>query len=173
LWVRQVDMALDELDHAQREFVALRESSRAALLATIADARMPCASYAPLVWVDDCCYLYLSDLASHTRNLKRCPAISFLLMENEDGIANAFARRRITFAAIAVIVEREDPLFARVLAEFRQRFGKVMDMIEPLPDFHLFRLQLQSGRFVRGFGQAYELSGDQLNDLTHIGPGKN
>jgi len=166
-------MAIDDLDSAQREFLALRDSSSAALLATLADAQMPCASYAPLVWVDDCCFLYLSDLASHTRNLKRCPAISFLLMENEDGIANAFARRRITFAAIAVIVEREDPLFARVLAEFRQRFGKVMDMIEPLPDFHLFRLQLQSGRFVRGFGQAYELSGDQLNDLTHIGPGKN
>ena len=164
-------MAIDDLDSAQREFLALRDSSSAALLATLADAQMPCASYAPLVWVDDCCFLYLSDLASHTRNLKRCPAISFLLMEDEDRVANAFARRRITFAAIAVIVEREDPLFAQVLAEFRHRFGKVMDMIEPLPDFHLFRLQLQAGRFVRGFGQAYELSGDHLDVLTHIGPG--
>jgi len=164
-------MAIDDLDSAQREFLALRDSSSAALLATLADAQMPCASYAPLVWVDDCCFLYLSDLASHTRNLKRCPTISFLLMEDEDRVANAFARRRITFAAIAVIVEREDPLFAQVLAEFRHRFGKVMDMIEPLPDFHLFRLQLQAGRFVRGFGQAYELSGDHLDVLTHIGPG--
>ena len=164
-------MTVDELDSARGEYRALRDSSKAALLATLAHEQMPCASYAPLVWVDDSCYVYLSDLASHTRNLKRCPSLSLLLMEDEDRVANAFARRRITFEATVVIVEREDPLFARVLAEFRHCFGKVMDMIEPLPDFHLFRLQLKAGRFVRGFGQAYELTGDHLNDLTHIGPG--
>jgi len=164
-------MTVDELDSARREYRALRDSSKAALLATPAQEQMPCASYAPLVWVDDSCYVYLSDLASHTRNLKRCPSLSLLLMEDEDRVANAFARRRITFEATVVIVEREDPLFARVLAEFRHCFGKVMDMIEPLPDFHLFRLQLKAGRFVRGFGQAYELTGDHLNDLTHVGPG--
>ena len=164
-------MTVDELDSARGEYRALRDSSKAALLATLAEEQMPCASYAPLVWVDDSCYLYLSDLASHTRNLKRCPSISLLLMEDEDRVANAFVRRRITFDATVVIVERDDPLFARVLAEFRHCFGKVMDMIEPLPDFHLFRLQLQAGRFVRGFGQAFELTGDRLNDLTHIGSG--
>ena len=164
-------MTVDELDKVRREYRTLRDSSKAALLATVTQDQMPCASYAPLVWVDNCCYFYLSDLASHTRNLKRCPAISLLLMEDEDLVGNAFARRRITFEATVVIVEREDSLFAQVLAEFHHCFGKVMDVIEPLPDFHLFQLQLQAGRFVRGFGQAYELTGDQLNDLTHVGPG--
>jgi putative heme iron utilization protein len=164
-------MTVDELDNARREYQALRDSSKAALLATLTQDQMPCASYAPLVWVEDSCYFYLSDLASHTRNLKRCRAISLLLMEDEDQVDNAFARRRITFEATVVIVEREDPLFAQVLAEFHHCFGKIMDVIEPLPDFHLFRLELQAGRFVRGFGQAYELSGDHLNDLTHVGPG--
>ena len=149
----------------------MRDSSSAALLATLTDDQMPFASYAPLVWVGDHCYLYLSDLASHTQNLKRCPSISLLLMEDEGRVSNAFARRRITFEAVVVVVEREDPLFAQALAEFRHCFGKVMKMIEPLPDFHLFRLHLQSGRFVRGFAQAYELSGDHLDRLTHIRPG--
>jgi putative heme iron utilization protein len=164
-------MTVDELDNAQHEFLALRDSSKAALLATLTDDQMPFASYAPLVWVGDYCYLYLSDLSGHTRNLKRCPTISLLLIEDEDRVVNAFARRRITFAASVVVVEREDPLFAQVLAEFHHCFGKVMKMIEPLPDFHLFRVQLQTGRFVRGFGQAFELSGDHLDRLTHIGPG--
>ena len=164
-------MTVDELDNAQREFLALRDSSKAALLATLTDDQMPFASYAPLAWVDDSGYLYLSELAGHTRNLKRCPSISLLLMEDGARAANAFARRRITFAATVVVVEREDPLFTQVLAEFRHCFGKIMKMIEPLPDFHLFRLQLHSGRFVRGFGQAYELSGDHLDHLTHIGAG--
>ena len=164
-------MTVNELDKARREYRALRNNSKAALLATVTQDQIPCASYAPLVWVDNFCYFYLSDLASHTRNLKRCPTISLLLMEDEDQVDNAFARRRITFEATVVIVEREESLFAQVLTEFHHCFGKVMDVIEPLPDFHLFRVELQAGRFVRGFGQAYELTGDHLNDLTHVGPG--
>jgi len=43
-----------------------------------------------------------------------------------------------------------------------------MTIIEPLPDFSLFRVCLQAGRFVRGFGQAYDLSGEDLDELVHI-----
>ena len=55
---------------------------------------------------------------------------------------------------------------------FHLRFGKVMDMIEPLPDFQLFCVRVTMGRFVRGFGQAYELRGDRLEQLTHLDPGQ-
>ena len=160
---------MDELDSARREYLALRECSRGALLATIAGEQTPCASYAPLVWVDARCYLFLSDLAAHTVNLKRCPSISLMLIEAEDQASNAFARRRITLQGHVSIIDRDEALFQSVLSEFHRCFGKVMGIIEPLPDFHLFHLQLETGRFVRGFGQAYELSGESLQQLTHIG----
>ena len=160
---------MDELDSARREYLALRECSRGALLATIAGEQTPCASYAPLVWVDDHYFLFLSDLAGHTRNLKCCPSLSLMLIEAEDQAANAFMRQRITLQGSAESVSRDDSSFARVLAEFHHRFGKVIAMIEPLADFHLFRLQLHTGRFVRGFGQAYDLAGENLQHLQHIG----
>jgi putative heme iron utilization protein len=162
-------MSGEEIDDARRDFLALREHCNGALLATLDDNQLPCASYAPLVWVDDHYYLFLSDLAGHTRNLKHCPSLSLMLIEAEDQAANAFMRQRITLQGSAESVSRDDSSFARVLAEFHHRFGKVMAMIEPLADFHLFRLQLQSGRFVRGFGQAYDLSGEHLQHLQHIG----
>ena len=161
-----------ELDEARRDFVALRESSNGASLATLGDDQLPCVSYAPLVWVDDHYYLFLSDLAGHTRYLRRCPSISLMLIAAEDQAANAFTRQRITLQGTADLLERDDFSFSLVLAEFHRRFGKVMTMIEPLADFHLFRLQLHSGRFVRGFGQAYELAGEQLQQLRHIGAGQ-
>lgn len=163
---------MNDLVSAQREFLALRDQSSSAMLATVTQGQNPAASYAPLVWLDGHCYLFLSELALHTRNLKRCSSISLVLIEAEGEAANPFSRRRISLDGSVLVVARDDSLFDRVLAEFHRRFGKVMTIIEPLPDFSLFRVCLQAGRFVRGFGQAYDLSGEDLDELVHIDLGK-
>jgi len=41
---------------------------------------------------------------------------------------------------------------------FKKKFGKVFAMIRPLPDFALFRIIPSGGLYVRGFGQAFEVS---------------
>ena len=163
---------MDDLSSECREYLALRERCHGAMLATLEDDGLPSASYAPMVWLDGDGYLFLSDLASHTRNLRRCPSLGLLLIEGKDSSANPFARQRITLQGEARIVDRADRSFAPVLAEFHRRFGQVMSVLESLPDFHLFRLQLQRGRYIRGFGQAYELSGEGLAQLAHINPGQ-
>jgi heme iron utilization protein len=164
-------IALNELTRARREFARLRDQVSSALLSTVSEDRRPAASHAPLVWLDGHCYLFLSELALHTRNLKSCPVISLMLIENEGEGGNPFARRRITFEGDVTIIPREEPLFDRVLAEYHRRFGKVMALIEPLPDFSLFRVGLREGRYVRGFGQAYDLCGEHLDELVHVRPG--
>ena len=68
------------------------------------------------------------------------------------------------------MIDRGDALFDLVLGEFHLRFGKVMEIIEPLPDFLLFRVELRAGRFIRGFGQAYQLAGENLGQLQHVDP---
>jgi putative heme iron utilization protein len=162
---------LPDTSSARREFLALRDQASSALLATLSQDGSPAASYAPLVWLDGRCYLFLSELASHTRNLKRCPSLSLMLIEPEAQAANAFARRRITLQGNASLVARGTAEFELALAEFHRRFGKIMELIEPLPDFQLFRLSLHEGRFVKGFGQAYALSGEHLDELTHVSTG--
>jgi putative heme iron utilization protein len=162
--------ALSDLASARQDFLALRSHSSSALLATLSPGGKPNASYAPMLWLDDYCYLFLSELANHTGNLKADPSISLMLIEPEQQAANAFARQRITLQGAASVIARDEPLFAQVLSEFHRRFGGVMSVIEPLPDFHLFRIRLDSGHFIRGFGQAFRLSGEHLDELTHIRP---
>lgn len=163
---------MDDLDKLRGEYRALLERCEGALLATLEADRTPAASYAPLAWVDERAYLFLSDLAAHTQNLKRCPAISLLLVDDSGHGGNAFARRRITLQGEARPVARDDRRFRPVLDQFRRQFGEVVELLESLPDFHLFELQLRSGRYIRGFGQAFELTGERLDRLEHIQPGK-
>lgn len=161
---------LQDLEQATADYLDLRRRAQSTHIATLDDTGLPHASYSPFVRLQSDYYLYLSRLAAHTRNLLANPAIGLLLVEDEGGAGNIFARKRITLQGRAQRVAREETEFATALSEFRRRFGKVMELIEPLPDFYLFRVTPDSGRFVRGFGQAYELVGEDLERLRHIDP---
>jgi heme oxygenase (biliverdin-IX-beta and delta-forming) len=163
---------LSDTDSAHRDYLALRDQVNSAQLATLTRDANPEASYAPCVWFEGDCFVFLSELASHTQNLKFEPSISLLLIEAETAAGNAFARKRISLFGRAQIVARADDIYKTVINDFYHRFGEVMKLIEPLPDFHLFRIRVQRGRFIRGFGQAYELAGDRLEQLIRIDPGK-
>lgn len=163
---------LTDLEDARKDFLKLRDSAPGVQLATLGEDQSPEASYAPCVWLEGSCYLYLSELSGHTANLKRNPGVGLMMIEDAADATNPFTRKRVTLRGLASLVAREDDLFDRVMAKFRLRFGGVMRVIEPLPDFHLFRVEAASGSFVRGFGQAYRLTGDLLDQLAHIDPTK-
>lgn len=160
-------MSQDE--DARLEYRALREASSSVQLATISPDNHPEASYAPCVWYEGDCYLFLSALSSHSANLLGNPKISLLLLE-QDAPPNAFARKRASLQGSARAVQRDDAVFARVMPLFHESFGKVMQLIEPLQDFRLFRVSLEKGSFVRGFGQAYQLDGAGLERLLPLDP---
>jgi putative heme iron utilization protein len=158
----------DNLTSARKEFQNLRETLKTVQLATIDADGQPLASYAPFVWFEQNYYLYLSELAKHTSNLLGNRSISLLFIESEESSHNLFARRRIILQGEARVITRDAELFGQIMAQFRQQFGKFIDLIQPLQDFHLFQIKTHSGRFVQGFAQAYELSGVGLNDIRHI-----
>lgn len=53
----------------------------------------------------------------------------------------------------------------------KARFGEIIDGLSNLEDFVLFNLKAEKGLFVKGFGQAYEVSGDDLVDFIHLEKG--
>jgi len=163
---------LTNSNDAREEYLALRESTTSVQLATLAQNNSPEASYAPCVWFEGDCYIYLSGLSSHSANLERNPRISLLLIEEAANAPNAFARKRASLHGTTQVIKHDDAAFASVMQIFHQRFGKVMQIIEPLPDFRLFRVDATSGSFIRGFGQAYELSGSGLDQLVPVDPRK-
>ncbi|PAR68699.1 heme utilization protein HutZ, partial [Vibrio metoecus] len=99
------------------------------------------------------------------------PQVSIMMIEDESEAKQLFARKRLTFDAVASIVARDSELWCQVVAQMGDRFGEIIDGLSQLQDFILFRLQPEQGLFVKGFGQAYQVSGDDLVDFIHLQEG--
>ncbi len=139
------------------------------MMATVSKEGVPEASYAPyVVDADGAFFVYISELSQHTDNLRNTPKASVLFIENEDQAAHLFARRRLTLRCNCMHVPRSDARWHELLDNFKDRFGELMDVLRELEDFHLYRLQPEAGTYVRGFAQAYELTGPDLQAIRHI-----
>ncbi|MCO6440804.1 MAG: pyridoxamine 5'-phosphate oxidase family protein [Nitrococcus mobilis] len=144
-------------DEILGELTALRESQRSVILATVDSAGYPEASYAPYVCDErDAFYILVSQLACHTRNLEANCKASLLFIEPEDSTRQIFARRRLTYRCEGEPIARDTPQWVAQLAVMQRRFGAVVDQLGRLADFRLFRLVPLEGRYVRGFGQAFQ-----------------
>jgi len=142
---------------------------RSLVMATVSADGVPDASYAPFVRIDDnAFYLNLSELSAHTGNLSSTPRVSVMFLQAEQDTKQLFARKRLSFDADAIMVERDSQRWQQVMDIFAIKFGDIVDLIRPLQDFKLFRLQPRSGIYVRGFAQAYPLQGDALEQLRGI-----
>ena len=113
-------------------------------------------------------FVYLSDLASHTSALRESQKASVLLIEDEAHAREVFARKRIIFQCTAHQVPRESDFWLSRMENLKERFGDLVSTLQTLSDFHLFRLQPQSGTFITGFGQAYSITGERMDRLEHV-----
>ena len=140
-------------------------------LATVDEEGRPNVSYAPFVQNQEGYFVLISEIARHARNLKANPNVSIMMIEDEDTSKQLFARKRLTFDAAATVVERDSQQWTQVVAQMKERFGKIIDGLSQLQDFVLFNMKPEQGLFVKGFGQAYQVSGDDLVDFVHLQEG--
>ena len=167
----EVNEEQKRLDEAYARFKQLHEEVQSLMLGTVGGKGLPRVSYAPYVRDGSGnLFVYLSHLSEHTSEMIASKVASVLLIEDESGVEQIFARVRISYLCDVVEIDRDDALYESTLARFKDRFGNVINVLRSLPDFVLFQLSPRSGRFVTGFGQAYNLSGDHLDQLAHIGP---
>ena len=138
-------------------------------MATVDKNGAPNASYAPFVQRTPWLYVYTSTRSKHTENMTETTRASVMFIEDETCTRNFFARERFTCQCRAEVVERESKEWRTVMSLFKKKFGRVFAMIRPLPDFTLFRLIPNGGLYVRGFGQAFEVSADMKNS-EHLRP---
>jgi heme utilization protein HutZ len=153
------------------EIKEFRQERRTLQLATVDEEGRPNVSYAPFVQNQEGYFVLISDIARHARNLKANPNVSLMMIEDEESSKQLYARKRLTFDATASVVEREGELWTQVIAQMKDRFGEIIDGLSQLQDFSLFNLKAENGLFVKGFGQAYQVSGDDLVDFVHLQEG--
>jgi len=157
------------LEKVQAEYAGFIDLFRSVVLCTVSADGAPDASYAPFV-VDatKTFYIFVSGLSTHTTNLAATGKASILLIEDEAQTSEIFARRRLSFTCQATLLPREIPEWEAIANQFQAKFGELISMLRSLPDFRIYQLTPQSGRFVVGFGAAYQITGDNLNQLQHL-----
>ncbi|MEZ8284922.1 heme utilization protein HutZ [Vibrio splendidus] len=153
------------------EIKEFRQERRTLQLATVDEEGRPNVSYAPFVQNQEGYFVLISDIARHARNLKANPQVSLMMIEDEESSKQLYARKRLTFDAQASVVDRETELWTQVIGQMQERFGEIIDGLSQLQDFSLFKLKAENGLFVKGFGQAYQVSGDDLVDFVHLQEG--
>ncbi|MEZ9298554.1 heme utilization protein HutZ [Vibrio splendidus] len=153
------------------EIKEFRQERRTLQLATVDEEGRPNVSYAPFVQNQEGYFVLISDIARHARNLKANPQVSLMMIEDEESSKQLYARKRLTFDAQASVVDRETELWTQVIGQMQERFGEIIDGLSQLQDFSLFKLEAENGLFVKGFGQAYQVSGDDLVDFVHLQEG--
>jgi putative heme iron utilization protein len=137
----------------------LMASQQTLLLATASPEDLPDISYAPFIRdLDGHFYIFISELATHTANLQRNPKASVMLIRPESESGNLFARERAVFQCRVKEINQNETRYSLQLDMLQDRFGPVVNLLRSLPDFHLFELCPESGRYIAGFGRAFRIS---------------
>lgn len=136
------------------------------IIGTLDKENHPFSSYAPYIYDDNRFYIYISDIATHAKNIQRTPAASLFFIEDESKSSNLFARKRISLQCTSAKIERNSKRFEEVLTLFSKKFDSSMvETLKKMTDFNLFELHVNSGEATFGFGDAYLIGGDEMNEL--------
>ena len=161
------NLSQEALVHAYQTFT---DPFKSVILGTVSAAGQPQASYAPFV-KDEVgnLYVFVSGLSAHTQNLTAIGKVSALFVEDEAQTPQIFARKRLSYDCTATLVSRDSEHWRSLVQQFEDRFGNIIEVMKGLADFRIFQLQPQSGRFVLGFGAAYDVDPNDLSQLIHRG----
>lgn len=159
---------------ALREYEALLDQFQSVILGTAGADGTPEASYTPAIVDEDRnFYIYVSELSAHTENILTQKKASLLVIEDEKSAAQLFARKRVTFQCRAEEIARDSDGWTSVTDRMKAKLGGVFEHLMGMTDFHLIRLTPEKGRLVVGFGMAFDVVGDQMDQLEHVrGDGK-
>lgn len=140
---------------------------KTAVIATIDKNTLPFSSYAPFIYENNRFYIYISDIATHAKNIQLNPHAALFFIEDESQSENLFARKRISLQCDSVKITRNSEKFEKTLALFGKKFDtSIVEMLKKMTDFNLYELKVTSGEATFGFGEAYLIGGDKMDELV-------
>lgn len=159
----------------QERILLLIEKQQSLLLSTVANTELkaqnqgiqPYSSYAPFVCDADqqVFYLFLSDLSEHSHYLRAHSKASILIIEDEADSEQIFARLRVQYHVQSELIEQAKER-EKAINAMHQRFGDIIDLLSSLSDFRVFKLSPTQGRYVEGFGRAFNITQGLTEGIT-------
>ncbi|MBE2987062.1 pyridoxamine 5'-phosphate oxidase family protein [Campylobacter sp. RM12920] len=149
---------LDKIQDSVFKFV---DSLKTVIISSLNSKGQCVSSYAPFVREGDEIYLCLSSIAEHYSSLKASPnKASLLFLEDESTAKTILARVRLSIKCEVDFIKDEakrDEYFDKLVAKNPNESAFVY--IKNMKDFYVVKASLKQGRFVRGFGAAYDTLG--------------
>jgi len=137
------------------------------VLGTQSENGYPFSSYAPFYYDGEVVYVFVSNIATHAQNMQEQPKASAFFVEDELKSENIFARRRISLQCDVEMISRENKRYEEVLPKFQARFEDgTLGMLMGMTDFNLYALTPIYGEATFGFGEAYNIGGEKMNELV-------
>ena len=112
-------------------------------------------------------YVQASGLARHSKGLQPGARVGVLIHENEAADADPLQTKRMTVQATVAVLDRESEAFAAAREVFVGRLPGA-EMTLNLGDFNLYELTLGRGRYIAGFGQAYNIGPDTFREIAEL-----
>ncbi|RDU65127.1 HugZ family heme oxygenase [Helicobacter sp. MIT 14-3879] len=140
-------------------------------MATISSDNKVMCSYAPLIQTEWGNYIYISEVSEHYENIKNNPKnIEIMFIEDESKASSIILRKRARFRSEASFISRGEE-FDKIFDEFelQHKESSGIKTIRKMQDFHLIKLDFKNGRFVKGFGQAYDIINGEINFAGNSG----
>jgi len=134
------------------------------LMATLDESGFPHLSYSPYAWVDGFFYVLMSQLAPHTAHVESHPEVEIMLIADERDTSQIYARERAQWRCNVEKVADESEESESICELMSERHGGIVELINSLGDFHLYRLLPGEGRYVAGFGKAYCIEGARVRE---------
>jgi len=145
----------------------LLEPFQSTVLATQGSNGYPFNSYAPFYYDGEVVYIFISDIATHAKNMQTSPKASAFFIEDESVTSNIFRRKRISLQCDVERIAREDARFEPIMQDFQAKFdGGTLPMLIGMSDFNLYALTPIYGEATFGFGEAYHIGGEKMNQLV-------
>ncbi len=146
------------LSKSDRDLRALLVGRRVATLGTLDEAGLPALSMVPFAVLigasgEAALILHVSELAAHTRQMRREPRVALLVMAGDDAADTPQALPRLSLSATAEFLEAGSARHAQASAAYLARFPQA-ELMTQLPDFHFVALRPNALRHVAGFGAA-------------------
>ena len=112
-------------------------------------------------------YVQASGLARHSRGLQPGAHAGVLIHEDDAPDADPLQTRRMTVQATVTVLDRESDAFAAAREMFVARFPGA-EVTLSLGDFNLYELQLGRGRYIAGFGQAFNIGPETFKEVAEL-----
>lgn len=140
---------------------------KSAILGTHGSNGYPFSSYAPFYYDGIVVYVFISNIATHTKNIHATPKASAFFVEDESITENIFKRKRISLQCDVKSINKKSEEFTKIMKEFQEKHPDgTLTMLMGMNDFNLYALTPIYGEATFGFGEAYNIGGEKMNKIV-------